>query len=131
MPFKIVPVVKDKITVNKIEITKQIISSMSYSTVKKKGFPQLKEYQLAYHIVRESDLLAAYDFDRCLIYNIHKNKNTDFKYSYNDSVKLFENRILNYIPDDLFTLQYSKDMAYKLQLNSIDRINSWKNIINN
>jgi GTP-binding protein HflX len=30
---------------------------MSYSTVQKRGFPKLGEYQRAYHVVREADLL--------------------------------------------------------------------------
>ena len=29
---------------------------MSYSKVKKSGFPDMNEFQTAYHIVRESDL---------------------------------------------------------------------------
>ena len=58
------------------EVIKKIIQTMSYSTVKKNGFPDLQNYQLAYHIVREADLLSAYDFDRCMIYNINK-KNGD------------------------------------------------------
>ena len=48
-----------------IDVVSQIISTMSYSTVKRKGYPELGEYQLAYHIVREADLLTAYDADRC------------------------------------------------------------------
>lgn len=124
---------QDKLSSNEIEITKQIISRMSYSTVKKLGYPNLGEYQLAYHIVREADLLAAYDFDRCLIYTIHhnnnNNKNNNFESVYQDSIKLFEDRIFNYISDNLFITNYSKTLAYNLQLNSISRINSWKNII--
>ena len=42
-----------------------IIGTMSYSKVIQNGFPYLGEYQRAYHVVREADLLSAYDFDRC------------------------------------------------------------------
>ena len=121
---------QDKLSNNEIKIIKQIISRMSYSTVKKLGYPNLGEYQLAYHIVREADLLAAYDFDRCLIYTIYNNNNKNFEFVYQDSIKLFENRIFNYISDNLFITNYSKNLAHNLQLNSISRINSWKNIIN-
>ena len=54
---------KPYIASEKLDIIFQIITTMSYSTVKKNGFPSLNEYQLAYHIVREADLLAAYDID--------------------------------------------------------------------
>ena len=55
-----------------LEIMEKIIGTMSYSKVKANGYPNLGEYQLAYHIVREADLLAAYDIDRCIMYSIHK-----------------------------------------------------------
>jgi hypothetical protein len=66
---------EDKMDHNEIEITKKIITTMSYSKVKKNGFPELGEYQQSYHIVREADLLCAYDFDRCMIYNLNKKNN--------------------------------------------------------
>jgi len=48
---------------NKLEIIDKIIGTMSYSKVKVNGYPDLGKYQLAYNIVREADLLAAYDID--------------------------------------------------------------------
>ena len=57
----------DVMAPEKLSVIFQIITTMSYSTVKKNGFPLLGDYQLAYHIVREADLLAAYDIDRCII----------------------------------------------------------------
>jgi HD superfamily phosphodiesterase len=89
-----------------LEMSSKIISTMSYSTVKKNGYPDLKEYQLAYNIVREADLLTAYDVDRCIIYGMMVEK-----MSYNDSVKrafeLFETRILKYRSDNLFTTEHA------------------------
>ena len=89
-----------------LEISSKIISTMSYSTVKKNGYPDLKEYQLAYNIVREADLLTAYDVDRCIMYGIMVEKLT-----YNNAVKraleLFEIRILKYRSDNLFTTEYA------------------------
>ena len=58
------------------EIILKIISTMSYSIVKKNGFPNLGIYQNAYHCVREADILSAYDFDRCVIYDMYCNGNT-------------------------------------------------------
>ena len=83
---------QEKIPREEIDITKKIISTMSYSTVKKNGFPDLQEYQLAYHIVREADLLCAYCFDRSLIYNIHK-MDGNIDTAFTDSEKLFQNRV--------------------------------------
>jgi HD superfamily phosphodiesterase len=119
---------EDKLSNVEIDITKQIISRMSYSTVKKIGYPDLGEYQLAYHIVREADLLSAYDFDRCIIYNMHKLQG-NFDSAYIDSLTLFENRVLKHIDDNLFVTDYSKNLAPQLHLNSIARIISWKNLI--
>ena len=71
---KINQFLEDKMTPLELDITKQIITTMSYSKVKTNGYPELNEYQMAYHIVREADLLSAYDFDRCMFYNIHVQK---------------------------------------------------------
>ena len=119
---------EDKLSNVEIDITKQIISRMSYSTVKKIGYPDLGEYQLAYHIVREADLLSAYDFDRCVIYNMHKLQG-NFESAYIDSNNLFENRVLKHIDDNLFVTDYSKNLAPQLHSNSITRMISWKNLI--
>ena len=54
-----------------VETICNIISTMSYSKVKKNGFPIMDEYQSAYNIVREADLLTAYDIDRCIVYNMN------------------------------------------------------------
>ncbi len=43
---------KDKLEPFEVDTTKRIISTMSYSTVKKNGFPDLKQYQPAHNIVR-------------------------------------------------------------------------------
>ena len=51
------------------DVILNIISKMSYSTVKKNGFPDIGEYQLAYNIVREADLLSAYDID-CIMASV-------------------------------------------------------------
>jgi hypothetical protein len=70
------------------DATKNILSTMSDSTVKKYGFPDLGKYQFAYHIVREADLLSAYDFDRSMIFELNRH-NFDFYDAFDDSKNLF------------------------------------------
>lgn len=95
---------------SEIDIMSKIITTMSYSKVKKNGFPDLGKYQLAYHIVREADLLSAYDFERSLVYQMMHEK-----YEYSDSLKttleLFEKRIMTYRKDGLFITDYSKNKS--------------------
>jgi len=106
---------------NDIEIMTRIITTMSYSKVKKYGYPDLGKYQSAYHIVREADLLSAYDFDRSLVYQMMHEK-----YNYVNSLdathKLFQTRILNYRKDGLFVSDYAKqesDILHKKAINEM------------
>ena len=101
------------IETKKLNIIFQIITTMSYSTVKKNGFPILGEYQLAYHIVREADLLAAYDIDRCIMYSMYT-KNVDYCEALSSAIVLFENRVLRHRKDKLFITTFSKKLSIKL-----------------
>ena len=114
---------KDKITKNELDVTLKIISTMSYSTVKKNGFPNLGEYQLAYNIVREADLLASYDFDRCIMYQMLKN-NENYENSYKDAKELFQKRVFQYNNDNLFVTEYSKNLSNRLHKSALRRINN-------
>ena len=109
----------DYIPNDRLDIISTIIQTMSYSTVRLKGYPQLANYQLAYHIVREADLLSAYDIDRCIIYGLMVEK-----LSYTDSIirskELFKNRILKYREDDLYITTYSKNLSLKLHQTAIE-----------
>lgn len=116
-------------TSNEIDITKKIISTMSYSTVKC-GFPELNEYQMAYHIVREADLLCAYDFERCMIYNMYK-QNGDIYEAFINSNDLFEKRVLKHNQDKLFITDYSKRLSVTLHNNALQRIQTWKQLFSN
>jgi hypothetical protein len=120
---------KNKMKKSEIDMTKEIISKMSYSTVKKNGFPNLNEYQLAYHIVREADLLAAYDIDRCIIYNMNR-MNGDLLVAYNNAKELFENRVFKHFSDELFITDFSKNRAKELEMDAHSRLKNWENIIN-
>jgi hypothetical protein len=112
-----------------INTIKKIISTMSYSTVKKDGFPNLGIYQRAYNIVREADLLAAYDFDRTMIYQIKRNNN-NLEEAFENSEQLFENRVLKHIDDGLITTNYGITKAVLLQFQSTRRMGAWRNLIN-
>jgi len=111
-----------------INIVKTIINTMSYSKVKKQGFPSMGNYQLAYHIVRESDLLAAYDFDRCMIYHMNKN-DSDVRKAFHNAEELFDNRVMRHHEDNLLVTEYSQSQHTLLSSSARIRMRSWKNIL--
>lgn len=119
---------QDKYSFNDIDIISNIVSKMSYSYVTKFGYPDLNKYQMAYHIVREADLLSAYDIDRSIIYDMEVNNN-EFIKSYENSDTLFERRMGKYIKDELFITEHSKKLSIKLESECIERMNTWKNAI--
>jgi HD superfamily phosphodiesterase len=119
----------DKMDQEEIEISKKIMMTMSYSKVKVLGYPDFGEYQLAYHIVREADLLSAYDFDRCMIYSINKN-NCDISSAFDNAYELFNKRVLRHHQDNLFITDYAKLESIKLHLKATSRIDYWKKILN-
>jgi HD superfamily phosphodiesterase len=126
---RITEFLKDKFSTRDIDIIIQIISTMSYSYVKKNGFPDLKEYQLAYHIVREADLLAAYDINRSIIYDMEVNE-SELITSLSNSEELFKKRMFKHFDDDLFITEYSKNIAKIFELESYYKLSQWKDIIN-
>ena len=112
-----------------IDISIKIMSTMSYSTIKKYGFPNLGEYQLAYNIVREADLLASYDFDRCIMYQMLKN-NEPYDKSFNDALNIFDSRVFKYNDDKLFTTKYAQNLSKDLHNKALKRISSLNKILN-
>jgi len=122
---------KNFISHEDLEIVSNIIKTMSYSKVKKNGYPDFGEYQLAYNIVREADLLAGYDLDRCIIYRMmcHSTNYTD---ALVESKNLFETRVLNYRKDKLFVTSYSKNkslLLHRKALKDVEKLDSLLNII--
>ena len=117
----------DHISNEEIEPIVDIISTMSYSTVKKNGFPNLGKYQLAYNIVREADLLTSYDFDRCVMYKMYVDK-YNYKEAVKDALNVFENRVFKYHTDRLFTTKYAIQKSYILRTNEIKHINIIKKL---
>jgi len=112
-----------------IGISKQIMATMSYSKVKVNGFPNLGGYQKAYHVVREADLLTAYDFNRCMIYKMNQNDVT-IEEAFENAKALFEIRVLRHNEDNLFLLDYSKKESQILHNVALQQIEFWKKIIN-
>ncbi len=107
-----------------LNIVTDIIQTMSYSKVNKYGYPDFGKYQHAYHIVREADLLAAYDLDRCIIYSIMVNKCNYFD-ALRESKELFEKRVLNYRKNKLFVTSYSKNKSlimHKKALKDLEKL---------
>ena len=119
---------KDYISPEELDIVSKIIKTMSYSKVKINGYPDFGEYQTAYHIVRESDLLAAYDLDRCIIYRMMHSK---FNYTdaLTESKELFENRILNYRKDKLFITSYSKNKSLLLHRKAVKDVENLDSLL--
>lgn len=113
-----------------VDMVKTIIDTMSYSKVKKNGFPELQEYQCAYNIVREADLLSAYDFDRCIVYQMQK-KNYTFSEAFEDAKVLFENRMFKHQEDGLLFTKYANRMHHTLSLNAKWKIKKWNHFLNN
>ena len=122
---------KEDLKSREIDTIKKIITTMSYSKVKVHGFPEMAtpEKQLAYHIVREADLLSAYDFDRCMIYHMKKGEKTDILSAYENAYELFNTRVLKHLDDELFVTEYSKIQANILHNEAVLRMHHWSNIL--
>lgn len=114
---------KDYMNPHQLEMVTNIVSNMSYSTVKSNGYPNFEAYQLAYHIVREADLLTAYDIDRCIIYGMMK-ENLSYTTAVKRALALFENRVLKYRADNLFITDYSKRESLVLHNNCLQSMES-------
>ena len=110
---------KGSIPDEEMDIVVGIITTMSYSKVKKNGFPNLGQYQTAYHVVREADLLAAYDIDRCVMFAIYVHK-MDYENALERARTLFQERVLTYRRDGLFHTAYSQRKSYELHVKSLD-----------
>ena len=112
---------KSKINDGEINIVKDIITSMSYSKVKEYGYPDLGENMDIYHIVRQADILAAYDFERCIIYGMMKYHDS-YKEVFKKAEKLFNERVLMHIYDGTFVSEYALGLGKILHEKAVERI---------
>ena len=68
------------------------------------------------------------DFDRAMIYHMHKGNS--LTKSYNNALEIFHNRVFNYNSDKLLLTDYSQQLSAKLALQAVKRMTVWGNIIN-
>lgn len=99
----------------------KIIDSMSYSKVCKFGFPNLKEYQTAYHIVREADLLCGYDFNRAILFGVHQ-RNLSYTNAFYESKKIYQERIDNIVNKHMFVTAFGQSLANELYEKELEKI---------
>lgn len=111
---------KDYMLPDDLQITTNIISNVSQSSVNKVCSPNLGEYQLAYQIVREAKLFTTYDLDRYIIFGM-ENKKLDYTDALNISTEIFNNSLLIYNEHN-FVTDYSKQKAKYLHLKSIEKL---------
>jgi hypothetical protein len=109
---------------NSINLICKIITNISYTKIKKYGFVQFESEleQLAFNIVREADLLTAYDFDRSIIYAM-ANKKMLWSDAINETVRYFKARVLTQISDKLFITKYGLEQAQMLHNQALSKIN--------
>jgi len=112
-----------------LEIVGKIIGTMSYSKVKANGYPDLGEHLLAYHIVREADLLAAYDIDRCIIYTMYRD-NCEYNKALETALDLFDYRVFRMRQDRLFVTKHSKKESLKLHKKAKKSVETLREILN-
>jgi HD superfamily phosphodiesterase len=105
-----------------------IVSTMSYSKVQKVGFPSLDTYQTAYHIVREADLLTAYDFDRSMIYHMTTGNKT-MNEAFLNAKDLFYDRVLRHNEDGLFFTRYAQRHSNTLHNRALMRMLYWGKMV--
>jgi HD superfamily phosphodiesterase len=122
----LIPVIK--LTADDKQAVLDIISTMSYSKVKSVGFPDLDNYQTAYHIVREADLLTAYDFDRSMIYHMSTG-NTTLDQAFRNAKDLFYDRVLRHNEDGLFFTRYAQRQSSTLHNRALMRMLYWKKMV--
>ena len=80
------------------------------------------------NIVRESDLLSAYDFDRSMIYHMYNNDAT-VEQAFGNAKELFRTRVLRHDSDGLFTTSYAKRHYPYLQSKALSRMNAWERLL--
>jgi len=119
---------KDDVTVEEMDIVKKIIGTMSYSKVKKNGFPDLGTWQNTYHCVREADLLCAYDFDRSMIYHMSRGE-FNIEEAFINAEQLFHKRVFKHKEDGLLLSDFAKYKSVLLERSARNRILNWRTIL--
>lgn len=104
-----------------IEAVLSIVTTMSYSKLKKNviegviQYPNHREWQRAYHVARNADLLEGYIVARCVLYNkhIHPEKTEDEHWE--RAEQLFNERVFTYVSDGWINLPGAIKMVPTLE----------------
>ena len=115
-------------SVDQVTATLSIIEHMSYSKVKKNGMPNLGEYQTAFNVVREADLMDAYDFDRSMIYHMQRDGRS-IEEAYLNAQNLFEKRVFRHADDGLLFTQYAINHHQPFSQNALARMHHWRSVM--
>ena len=75
----------------------------------------------------KADLLAAYDFDRCILYRLHQQQHGDLEDAIEDSENLFNKRVFKHKSDGLLTTRFANDQHDILAMQASNQIQSWIN----
>ena len=82
---------------------------------------------MAYNIVREADLMCAYDFDRCMIYSMYQRR-CSIEDAFDDAHALFERRVFRHNDDGLFFTKFAQNNRIHFETEAHVRIAHWKKI---
>lgn len=121
---------KDELQVPKITIgdIETIILTISYSKVVKNGYPDftyMKHLEIPYHIVRNADLLCAYELERCIEYQ--KRTTSTRKECLEKLFEIYFNRVAKQISDGFINLEPALIIARKLEQKCINELEIYQN----
>ena len=94
-----------------------IILNMSYSKVIKNGYPDftyMKHIETPFHIVRNADLLCAYELERCMEYQ--KRSGSNRKECLEKMFSIYSNRVSKQIVDGYINLEPAIKIAKQLEV---------------
>ncbi len=103
----------DKLLVGEVEF---IILNMSYSKVQKNGYPDFtytKYLEMPFHIVRNADLLCAYELERCMEYQ--RRCGGSRKECLEKMFEIYENRVSKHIELKHIQLEPAIQIAKELE----------------
>jgi len=98
-----------------------IITTMSYSKLKKNvkegviQYPDHGEWQRAYHVARNADLLEAYIVARCVLYNQHIHPSNTMDEHWERATQLFNERVFTYVLEGWINLPGALAMVPTLE----------------
>jgi len=104
-----------------VEAVLSIITTMSYSKLKKNiiegiiQYPDHGEWQRAYHVARNADLLEGYIVARCVLYNQHIYPSKTEDEHWERATQLFNERVFTYVSEGWINLPGALAMVPTLE----------------